>query len=303
MPDEFTANALSNGDDGRKWLESIPLVIASCEKKWSLKVSPPFELSYNYVAPATRADGTKAVLKIGFPKDREFKTEIQALEVFNGEGMVKLLEIDAENSAILIEQVLPGKPLSQMADDDEATKIIARVMKKLWKPLPKNHSFITVKDWSSEIFDYHKNSSNEDGLIPMYLIDKATRLFIELLDSEDEQVLVHGDLHHDNILASERDGWIVIDPKGIAAEPAYEVAAMIRNPYEKLKNIDDLDTLLRRRIKILSAELNFDPERISKWCFVQTVLSAVWNVDNKKGTDHCTRVAEALLATKQPCLF
>jgi len=294
MTDQFTANALSNGDDGKKWLESIPSIVASCEKKWLLQISPPFNLSYNYVAPAIRTDGTQVVLKIGFPKDREFKTEIKALEVFNGEGIAKLLEMDAENSAILIEQVLPGKPLSQMTDDDEATRIIAGVMKKLWKPLPKNHSFITVKDWSSELFDYHKDSSNENGPIPMKLIEKATRLFSELLESADEPVLVHGDLHHDNIMSSQRDGWLAIDPKGIAAEPAYEVAAMIRNPYEKLKNIVDLRPLLSCRLKILSEDLGLDSSRVWKWCFAQTVLSAVWNVNSSKGADHCVRVAEAL---------
>ena len=105
-------------------------------------------------------------------------------------------------------------------------------------------------------------------------------------------------MHHDNVLSSDRDGWLAIDPKGIIAEPCYETAAMIRNPYEKLKHIADLAPLLHRRILILSEELKCNLERILGWCFAQTVLSAVWNTNGVKGGEHAIRVAEALDALK-----
>ncbi|MBI5151307.1 MAG: phosphotransferase [Candidatus Pacebacteria bacterium] len=294
MTDHFIQNALSNGNEGKRWLESIPSIISKCEEKWSLQVYPPFNLSYNYVAPVVRSDGTNAVLKIGFPQDREFRTETEALTIFHGEGVVKLLEADPENSIILLEQVKPGKPLSEIEDDEEATRILARVMKKLWKPLPEKHNFITIQEWSTAIPNLRKDFHGTTGPLPTYLVDKAEHLFYKLIVSSGKSVLVHGDLHHDNVLSSERDGWLTIDPKGIAAEPAYEVAAMIRNPYEKLKNISHLEPFLRRRIEILSKELDIHPKRIHEWCLAQTVLSAVWNVKSTKGADHAIRVAETL---------
>ena len=135
MNDEFITNAHSWGEEGEKWLTNIPSVIKEFEKKWSVKVGPPFPLSYNYVAPATRLDGSDVVLKIGFPGDREFKTEIEALTIFNGDGAVKLLEADREKAVILLERVTPGVLLSEEVDDEKTTRILAKVMKKLHNPL------------------------------------------------------------------------------------------------------------------------------------------------------------------------
>lgn len=107
-------------------------------------------------------------------------------------------------------------------------------------------------------------------------------------------MLVHGDLHHDNVLNSNRDSWLAIDPKGIAAEPAYETGAMIRNPYDKMSRQPDLKSTLSRRIAILSEELGFDRQRILQWGFAQTVLSAVWNVESAKGPEHAVMIAQVL---------
>lgn len=294
MTDEFTQHTLERGDAGKLWLARIPEIIKACEENWQISVLPPFKLNYNYVAPATRKDGTQVVLKIGFPGDNEFISEVSALEVFNGEGTERLLETNSTNSAILIETVTPGNPLSELSDDEEATRTLARVMKKLWKPAPPGSNFITVLEWAKELSQLQSRFGGKTGPLPEYIVLKAQRYFKELTPSQDTPVLLHGDLHHDNVLSSDRGGWLAIDPKGVLAEPCYEVAAMIRNPYEKLKDIPNLEPLLEARIRIFSEELGFDPQRIQKWCIAQCVLSAVWNMDGQKGWEHAIRVAEAL---------
>jgi streptomycin 6-kinase len=294
MNSDFTKNALGWGKEGEKWLARIPSIIQEFEKKWSLKVGPPYPLSYNYVAPVVRSDGTDAVLKIGFPGDREFKTEIEALTIFSGDGAVKLLEADKESFVILLEKVIPGIPLSAEADDEKTTRILASVMKKLHKPLPSPHAFTTIDGWIKELSNFHNKPDSTIQPLPLDLVYKARELFTYLIKSSAPAVLVHGDLHHDNVLSSERAGWLAIDPKGIAAEPAYEVAAMIRNPYQKLRDIANLEKILRRRILILSEELGLNPLRIHQWCLAQTVLSAVWNHGEAKGSEHAIRVARAL---------
>ncbi len=294
MIDDFTKHAISWGEEGTAWLKSIPAIISTYEKKWSIQVLPSFRLTYNYVAPAIRKDGTKVVLKIGFPKDKEFQTEIDALRVFNGNGIGKLLETDKNNAVILIEHIIPGTPLSQLEDDEQATTILASVMKKLWTRPPSQNNFITISEWTKDLFQVRTWYNGTTGPLPEHLINKAQELFTQLIQTQNTPVLTHGDLHQDNVLSSDTYGWVAIDPKGILAEPCFEVAAMIRNPYEKLRNITNLAPLLRNRIHILSNELHFDPQRILNWCFAQTVLSAVWNVDGKNGEKHAIRVAETL---------
>jgi streptomycin 6-kinase len=291
MNEEFVQHALSNGEEGALWLQRIPEIIAACETKWSLRVFPPFPLTYNYVAPCLCSDGTQAVLKIGFPRDREFQTEGEALAVFQGKGIEKLLQADKDHAVLLLERVIPGVPLSTLEDDEEATRILASVMKHLWKPLPEKHDFITIAEWSNALSKYHGTS----GPLPSYLVDKAERLFAELIASSAEPVLVHGDLHHENVLSSARAGWLAIDPKGVAAEPAYETAALLRNPRSKLQQHPELEQILLRRILVLSEALHIDPHRIHQWGLAQTVLSAVWSAaDEGRGWEHAIGVAEAL---------
>lgn len=282
MISEFEQNIKNHGPAGQEWFKRIPDITSKLEKKWNLKVESPFDLTWNYVAPVIQADGTAAVIKIGFPQDPEFKSEIAALEIFNGNGIEKLLAEDKDNCAILIERVMPGVPLSQMEDDEKSTKIIAGVMKKLWKPLPENHPFANLTDWTKAIPDLKaKYTDGKYPHFPAFLVDKADALLHELIETADEPVLLHGDLHQDNILSSERDMWLAIDPKGVAGERAFEVGAMIRNPYKKMDKNPRMKEIMQRRIEIMSDELGIDKQRIYKWCLAQTVLSAVWSIDDQ----------------------
>ncbi len=112
-----------------------------------------------------------------------------------------------------------------------------------------------------------------------------------------EPVLLHGDLHHDNILAAEREPWLAIDPKGIVGEPAYEVGALLRNPLPGLLARPEPGRVLARRIEQLAAELGFDRARIRGWALAQAVLSAWWSYeDHGDGWRETIACAELLAA-------
>ena len=204
-----------------------------------------------------------------------------------------MLEENPENAAILIERVMPGVPLSAMEDDEEATRILARAMKKLWKPLPANHQFPTIDDWAEGLIKYQSHYQEGVSNIPRPLVTKAANLFNELIATSKPAMLLHGDLHHDNVLSAGKDGWKIIDPKGVAAEPEYETAAMMRNPRDITKR-QGLETILRKRVEVLAEELGFDPERVLKWAFAQTVLSAVWHEEEGKDCSDEVKIAEIL---------
>lgn len=287
MNDLFKQHALTYGEEGKKWFNSIPSIIKTYEEKWGLKALAPYNLTYNYIAPVERTDGSRAVLKIGYPNDKEFQSEIDMLEACNGKGMVRLLMADRANSVILIEEVTPGMPLSTITDDSQATKILTSVMKKVWKPLPNKHHFTKIADWTKALYE-------PCDPFPSHFVHKAIPLLEELLKTSASPVLTHADLHHDNILKSDRAEWLAIDPKGIAAEPCYDTTAMIRNPYKLLHATPNIDDILRKRILVLSEELGFEPERIRRWCFVQTVLSGVWCRDDANDMAYAVKVATAL---------
>ena len=96
------------GPSGVEWLRRLPALLDEYAARWTLALGPPFEpLSYNYVAPVTRMDGTSAVLKAGFPGG-ELLTEIEALRLFDGRGSVALLEVDSDRGVMLLERLRPG---------------------------------------------------------------------------------------------------------------------------------------------------------------------------------------------------
>jgi len=95
-------------------------------------------------------------------------------------------------------------------------------------------------------------------------------------------VLLHGDLHQDNILSAEREPWLAVDPKGVIGEPVFETGALLRNFWPDILSLPDPKPLMARRIDQLSAELGFDRERIYDWGFSQAVLSVVWGVEDTR---------------------
>jgi streptomycin 6-kinase len=279
-------------DNGVAWLEHLPSTIAHCERRWSLVAAPPVpNLSYNYVAPAIRSDGTAVILKLGVP-NREFGTEIAALRLYDGRGCGRLLDADEERGLMLLERLAPGTPLADLADDEAATAVAAEVMRQLWRPAPPEHPFPTVAGWAAGMQRLRAEFDGGAGPFPPGLIDKAERLFAELLGSMETPVLLHGDLHHWNILAAERHPWLAIDPKGVVGEPAYEVGALLRN---KLDIAPDISRLTARRIDQLAEALGFDRQRLLAWCLAQAVLSAWWSYeDHGSGWEEMVEFAQML---------
>jgi len=203
IPSRFARTQIElYGTAGAEWLKRLPILVAECEQRWSLSVGAPFEpLSYNYVAPAVRTDGADVVLKVGFPNP-ELLAETEALGIFDGRGIVRLLDSDHDQGVMLLERLKPGTPLLSILDDQRATSIAAQVMRQLWQPAPFEHSFPTVEKWAAGLKRLRQRFNGGTGPLPARLVEEAERLFEELIGSTDEVVLLHGDLHHDNILAA-----------------------------------------------------------------------------------------------------
>lgn len=281
IPETFARTQISlRGEAGLAWLDRLPALTEEISERWSLRVGSPFpDLSYNWVMPARRDDGSAAVLKLSFPGDKEFRTAAAALAAFDGRGICRLLELDLDGGAMLLERLRPGTPLTAVNDDAEATAIAAGVMKRLSRSAPPDHPFPTVSDWSRGFERLRRRYAGGTGPMPEDLVERAETLFAGLLASEGAPLLLHGDLHHENILASERGPWLAIDPKGVVGEAAYEAAALLHNPAEAL-NAPDPKSLIERRLSVLSSGLRLDRDRIRAWGIAQAVLAAYWSLED-----------------------
>ncbi|MGD8738049.1 MAG: aminoglycoside phosphotransferase family protein, partial [Anaerolineae bacterium] len=269
-----------HGAAGAEWLGRLPALIDELADRWALTVLPPFEpLSYNYVAPAVCAGGRPVVLKIGVVHP-ELLTEIEALRLFDGRGAVRLLEADAGQGALLLEHLVPGTPLAALADDASATCLAAGVMRQLWRPVPADHPFPTVERWALGLQRLRAHFGGGCGPFPLSLVKRAESLFAELIASMGEPVLLHGDLHHHNILAASRQPWLALDPKGLVGEPEYETGALLRNPMPEFLTWPDLPRVTWRRAGVLAGELGFDRARLIAWATAQAVLAGWWSYED-----------------------
>jgi streptomycin 6-kinase len=210
---------------------------------------------------------------------------------------VRLLKADPARGCVLLERLKPGTPLSAVADDDRATQIVAQVMGKLWRLPPADHSFRSVADWAAGLGRLRKKFGGGTGPLSAVLVTKAERLFTDLLASMKDEVLLHGDLHHENILYSERRGWMAIDPKGILCEPAYEVGALLRNISPHLLSQPRPAQVVARRVNIVCEELGLDPKRVLAWGLAQAVLSAWWCLEDGAGCEAQAMQAACLIET------
>lgn len=212
LPEKFKRNIFDlHAEKGKQWIEDLPDLIAETSEKWSLAVEKPFpDLSYNFVAPCVCADGTNAVLKIGYnEKDSVVSSEAKFLTILDGKGAVKLLRFDKNHCALLLERLMPGENLAKLCqtNDEEATSIAIDVMRRICQPPPKNHDFPTLENWINKL-----QTAAETTFAPR-LATKALNYFEELSAASEQDLLLHGDLHHENILSATRESFLAMTRK------------------------------------------------------------------------------------------
>jgi streptomycin 6-kinase len=267
------------GEQGRRWLAHLPELAAEVMRDWQLAPVAPFPLSINWVTSVRRPDGAAAVLKLGLPQAGHIADEGTALEFFGGAGAVRLLDRDDARGALLLEQACPGTPVSALGfgRDEEATAVLISLMRRLHRPAPPGRSLPELAARSALFSAYLRRHPGDDPL-PRHLVERAGRLFDELCATATGRVVLHGDLHHDNVLRADREPWLAIDPHGAVGDPGYELGALLYNP-DPARSEGGALALLPARIEQLADGLAMPVGRVVAWGFVQAVLSEVWTAE------------------------
>jgi len=263
---------------GAEWLDRLPRLVRELATAWELELGEPFDALISLVLPAVRRDGTPAVLKLNFP-DPESEHEADALAFWNGDGAVRLLEHDPERRGLLVERCFPGDQLWSVADEEEANRIGASLLSRLWDRDPDDRGYRTLvresARWAEEL---PQRWEAEGRPYERRLVDETIDWVRELAPSQPELVLAHQDLHGGNVLRAEREPWLVIDPKPMLAERAFDVASLLRDRRDELALEPHPEQRLRRRLDQLSSELGLDRERMRGWAVVHAVA---WNGDEQ----------------------
>jgi streptomycin 6-kinase len=280
----------------QEWLERLPALIHEVRDAWELTLSAPLAGgSCSWVAAATTPDGTRAVVKIGWPH-REMLGEPVALRAWDGGAAVRLLGHDPDRHALLLERCEPGTPLSR-AEAPAAARLraAAGVLRDLWAvPAPATEGLESLGDVTAEWADgvEERMARLRPGYDPG-LVCYGVELLRTLPGSAPRTVLLHGDFNPGNVLAARRRPWLAIDPKPMMGDPGYD-------PWPLFAQVDDpfryrQPSLLSERVALLADELALDRDRVVAWMIARAVENALYDVNRGYPQDGAEGIRRARL--------
>lgn len=254
------------GAEGERWLRGLPAHIDALRREWSLDDIETMDVEghTSWIGACTTEDGSGAVLKVIIPHE-ESRREADALRAYAGEGAVRVLRTTEDGFSLLIERCFPGTSLWALGID-EGNTVIAALLRRLWRPVPEDALFRRLTDVVADWCERMPTEAPAEGYDPRIARD-ASALGRELLSDETQDALLHGDLHPGNVLAATREPWLVIDPKPVVGEPAFDLAQLLINRCWKAPSAEEI----RRQTRRLAGETGLDPERIAAWAVVKAV--------------------------------
>jgi len=255
---------------------------------WNLSIEETRETPSSQLIFGRWAD--RAVVLKTFKPHSDETNSADVIRSFDGKGMVRV--IDRCEGALLLERLVPGTSLVDLAlagDDKSATGILAQVIETMDSPPPPSRC-PSVEDWG-RAFDRYLQGSNES--IAKALVEEAQRTYLSLCESQTRRRLLHGDLHHANVLFDATRGWLAIDPKGVVGEVEYEIGAALRNPIDH-PELYASTKIVKRRLDRFEETLKLDRHRALRWAFAQAVLSAIWSTEDGEDSRHVLKLAEVL---------
>lgn len=254
------------------WLEDLPLLVASVERDWAIAVGDAYgDSTEAFVARATCADGTAAVLKLIVPRGGDAaENEIAVLRLTGGDGCVRLLRDDAVRGALLLERL--GRSLHQLAlPIRRRHEILCSTAARVWRSAP-GCGLPTGAEKARWLADFIIASWEElDHPCSERAVDHALACARRRADAhrDERAVLVHGDVHQWNTLEAQ-DGFKLVDPDGLLAEPEYDLGIIMREDPLDLLNGDAYD-----RARWLAARTGLDASAIWEWGVVERVSTGL----------------------------
>lgn len=269
IPARLAATVVAwEGDSGRRWLSRLPRLVAELAEAWDLEVGAPYEPGGNisWVAPVVRrTDGLAAVLKVQHPHP-ESAPEALALAAWGGDGAVRLHAHDPARSALLIERCVPGRGLVDEGGTSDAVRAGAELGARLHAAaVPEGIPTLeaVLDPWADEV---EERVAAQGPWLDAGLVRAAVTI---MRSSSPTRVLLHGDLNPTNVLASQRERWLAIDPKPMAGDPARDGTRLVLQP-------DPITgRTLSRRLKLVAESLAVERDRLAAWCLADAVEMAV----------------------------
>ncbi len=275
-----------DGSTGGISVSVVPDPLAPYLARWRLAPDGDRIATHSsLLLPVTRGK-SRAMLKLAL--DDEEKAGGAVMAWWGGRGAARVLAHDAD--AVLMERAGGTRSLSAMAlggYDEAATHAICDVLAALHTPQGVPPPLVPLKRWFTPL----EAAASSGGTFAA-----SWRSASHLLADPRDIVVLHGDVHHDNILDFGAGGWRAIDPKGLVGERGYDYANLFRNPSE---DVALHPGRFERRVALVTGRAGLDPPRLLRWIHAVMGLSAAWQIgeaDQPWGPKLSTTLAVADMA-------
>ncbi|MBI2267684.1 MAG: hypothetical protein HYU64_21380 [Armatimonadetes bacterium] len=281
IPEYFLEKATRQfGDLGPAWVRELPLFFTRCQDKWRLSECRFIDdLSINLVCYAKSEQYGEVVLKIQGPH-AERSTEIVALQLYNGRHSCRLHAVDTSIPAMLLERILPGSCLKSLEDKDKQLEIGISMISDLPIPLKADNGLPNYSTWldnaTTRMYREFKPDSTMKSLLTI-----ARGYYEDIEPQREPLALLHGDLHHENILRRGDRDWVAIDPQGVVGAAFLEAGRFLQNhviPEEEPIRLDETAAAIAAVAKGLRKPWH----RIAKTLFILHLLSLCWNCEMRQ---------------------
>ena len=274
VPEAVRAMLLAGeGEEGKAWLEGLPGLVAAVRERWGVTLGRPFPGgNVAYVAPAETRSGVAVVVKIQLVTD-ETREEGAALRHWGPEAAVEVLDEAPDLGALLLERVEPGEPLASRSLEEKLRGIVD-LLPRLWtRPAPAGHAFTPVEESLDGWFSILARPQDDPDLATLAReVGEAARVLREPdLDPVGHLAVVNRDFHPGNVLSARRVPWLVIDPKALVGEPAFDCGHLI-SELLRSAGTEHAGVVVRH----LSDGLGLDPAHVRAWAAVRAAVNAVW---------------------------
>jgi len=284
LPFDLPSGLLAQGRLGprwQEWLDRLPALTQDVVADWELSYDGAPLHGYCSLVVPVRTAGVEALLKVTFDGDDESLHEGLALQHLHGNGSVRLLRADPRRRALLLER-LSLRDLTGLWDV-EACEVVAGLYARFHIPaLPQLRPLTAyLREWNDGL-----RALGRAAPMPRRLVEQAVALADDLLaDPTSTGTMIHGDLHYENVLAAEREPWLVIDPKPMSGDPHYEIAPLLWNRWEEAVDSGNVREVVRRRFHTTVDAAGFDEDRARDWVIVRALHNAFWTIDDARARE------------------
>jgi streptomycin 6-kinase len=237
-----------------------------------------------------RRRGEPAMLKLVSHEEERSGGVLMAW--WDGDGAARVLARD--DHALLLERAEATASLAEMARtgrDDEACRILCAVAARLHAPRPKPlPELVPLAHWFREL---EPAAASQGGILV-----RCAATARSLLAEPREVAVLHGDLHHGNVLDFGARGWLAIDPKRLVGERGFDFANIFTNPDldDPTRPVATKPDRFARRLQVVTERASLERERLLRWILAWTGLSAAWFVGDGDSAAIDLRVAQMAAA-------